>query len=212
MLTAELKSLKTIVFIAVAVAAFVGLPYYYRQAQLYKDRTEQVTQYALIARDSAIVYKNKFGDAVSQVETARLDAHNMKALKEDLAEITDRFNSINKRLANLEYASKVTLSAVTTLEGVSKDTVVMIDSVEVPAFQFSAFDQYYKVEGLVIPSLKKVTVTPSFSAEIYAVTYWKRKHKFLGIRFGRKEYKSEITSNNPYVKFSDYKVVTKKWD
>jgi hypothetical protein len=185
---------------------------YYRQNQLNKDRVDQVTQYALILRDSAVVYKNKYGDAVTQVETARLDAHNMKGLKEQLEDITSRFNDINKRLANVEYASKATLSVVAKLEGVSSDTVVVVDSVEVPAFQFSAFDPYFKVEGVVIPSLKKVTVTPSFSAEVYAITYWKRKHKFLGIRFGKKQYKSEITSSNPYLKFSDYKVVTKKWD
>ena len=207
---ASVKSLKYIVIGVILFITFVGFPYYYKQAQLYKDRADQVAQYALILRDSAIVYKNKYGDAVVQVETARLDAHSMKALKEDLAEITEKFNSVNKRLANLEYASKATLVAVANLEGTTTDTTVVVNSVEVPAFQFSAFDPYFKVEGLVIPSLKKVTVTPSFTAEVYAITYWKRRHKFLGISFGKKEFKSEITSNNPYLKFTDYKVVTKK--
>lgn len=204
------KVLQTILLIAVGLAAFVGFPYYYKQNQLNKDRVDQVTRYALIDRDSAIIYKNKYEQAVYQVETARLDKQTIKALREDLQEITSRFDGVNKRLNNVESLSKVTISAVASLQGTSQDTVLVRDSVAVAAFQFEAFDPHFRVEGVVIPTLKKVEVTPTFSANVYAVTYWKRKHKFLGMRFGKKEYRSEITSDNPYLKFSDYKVVMRK--
>jgi len=207
-----LNSFKWIVLIATALAAFIGFPYYYQQNQINKDRVNQVTQYALIVRDSAIVYKNKYDNAVVQVETARLDNVTMSKLREDLKDITSRFDGVNKRLNNVESLSKTTLSAVTTLEGNLQDTVVVRDSVKIAAYKFSLGDQYYKVTGIATPALKRVTITPSFKANIYAITKWKRKHKVLGIRFGIKEYKSEITSDNPYLEFTDHKIVVKKWD
>lgn len=207
-----LNAFKWVVLAAMALAAFVGFPYYYQQNQINKDRVNQVTQYALIVRDSAIVYKNQYGNAVVQIEAARLDNVTMSKLREDLKEITSRFDGVNKRLNNVESLSKTTLVAVTTLEGEMQDTVVVKDSVQINAYKFSLGDKYYQVEGLAIPALKQVTVTPSFSATTYSITYWKRKHRVLGIRFGKKQYKSEITSDNPYLKFSDHKVVIKKWD
>ena len=206
------ENVRTLIIIVFGIGTLVVTPWLYSQWRKEKDRVSQVTQYALIARDSALVYKNKYDQSVTQVEAARLDNQTMKGLKKDLEEITSRFDNLNKRLNNVEQLSKVTLTAVTTLQGVAKDTVVLRDSVALPAFRFSAFDPHFKVEGIVVPSTKEVSVTPSFQANVYAVTYWKRRHSFLGVRFGRKEYKSEITSDNPYLKFSDYKVVTKKWE
>lgn len=205
-----IKNLRDVVIVLLGVGTLVLLPYYYNQNRLNKDRVQQVTSYALMARDSALVYKNKYDQAVVQVEAARLDKQTIASLREDLKEITDRFDGVNKRLNNVESLSKVTIAAIANLEGTATDTVIVRDSIELPAFQFQAFDPHFKVEGIVIPSLKKVEVTPSFSANIYAVTYWKRKHRFLGISFGKKEFRSEITSDNPYLKLTDYKVVTRK--
>jgi hypothetical protein len=205
------NTLKYSVLIAMGLAAFVGFPYYYQQNQLNKDRADQIANYALIARDSAIIYKNKYDQAVTQVEAARLDNASLGKLREDLEDITSQFEGINKRLNNVESLSKVTLSAVTNLKGDLADTVIVKDSVKVDAYKFSLGDKYYSVTGIAIPSLKTIELTPSFNADISTAAFWKRKHRFFGIRFGKKEYTAQITSDNPYVKFSNYKFVLKKW-
>jgi len=207
---AHLQTLKWAIGIAIVLAALVGFPYYYKQNQLNKARLNEVVDYALIARDSAIVYKNKYNQAVTQVEASRLDKETIGKLRGDLEEITSRFDGINKKLNNVEQLSKATINAVAEFKGELADTVIVKDSIDRPAYKFEVGDQYFHVEGLAIPSLKQVTIKPTFAAEIYAATYWKRKHKFLGIRFGKKEYRSEITSDNPYLTIPKYKVVTKK--
>lgn len=207
---AHLKFLKWIVIAGVLLAAFVGFPYYYQQNELNKQRTSQAITFFMVARDSAILYQNKYKETVTQVEAARVDAATLSKLREDLKDITSRFDNLNKKLNNVEQLSKTTVAAVAEFSGGLVDTVVVRDSAQVAAFKFEVGDQHFQVEGLAIPSLKQVQLKPSFSAEIYAVTYWQRKRKFLGIRFGKKEYKSEITSDNPYLKVSQHRVVIRK--
>jgi hypothetical protein len=207
------QKIKYVVVGVLLFSTLVLLPYYYRLNTLNKDRFEQVTQYALISRDSAIIYRNKYEQAVVQVRIARLDRAAMAALREDLKnEITDRFNGVNKRLNNVEAMSKVTLTAIASLKTIATDTVILRDSIALTAWKFSAYDPYFRVDGLVYPTTKEVIVNPFFTANVYAINYWKRPHKFLGIRFGKKQYKAEITSDNPYVNFSDYKVIIRKWE
>jgi hypothetical protein len=206
----KLEHIKVAAWLVTAFLIFGALPYYYRQARINADRVSQVVSYALSQRDSAIMYKNRYGQAVYQIQTQRLDQETMAKLRRDLVDITSRFNGLNKKLNNVEQLSQVTLTAVGNLQGSVTDTVVVRDSVSVNAFQFAAQDKWFTVTGLVIPEQKKVEVTPSFTANVYAVSYWQRK-RILGLRIGKKEYKSEITSDNPYLKFSDYKVVSKKW-
>jgi hypothetical protein len=45
------------------------------------------------------------------------------------------------------------------------------------------------------------------NAEIGVTEYWERTHKFLGIKYGKKTYHTDLSTNNPYIKISNAKSV-----
>lgn len=204
-----IANLKISAIVVLCVGCFVVLPYVYRQNQKNKTRVDDLVAYTRIQNDSAVVYQNRYNALVYQYDVARMDQQTMAKIREELAGITGRFNNLKDKLNNVESLSKTTLSAVSEMRGTMVDTVIVRDSVPTDAWRFNVGDSLYSVSGVVIPSTKEITVTPALRAEIYQVVYWRRK-KFLFLRIGKKELKTEITSNNPYVTISGHKVITKR--
>lgn len=80
------------------------------------------------------------------------------------------------------------------------DTVTGLDRT-VNRFEWS--DEWMKVSGYV--DTADIHMDYSATVPLNISTYWKRKHKFLGIKFGRKVHFVDATSANPNIDITGLK-------
>jgi hypothetical protein len=161
-----------------------------------------------IRRDSIELsyYKSKYNTEIAKSERLTLSVYNAQKLinTERLAWIK-QFNGVNKRLNNLENTTKTTAQLVANFKiPLSDTTIVQPDSTVLRARKFNNNNKWIELNGIILPDT--VNIQPVVNVPIQEVLYWQRK-KFLFLRIGKKEYFSEVTSPNPYVKFTQHEVI-----
>lgn len=71
--------------------------------------------------------------------------------------------------------------------------------------EFTWGDGFMHVTGIVFPD--SVNITWSLDESFTTTSYWKRKHHFLGIGWGKKIYYFDATCNNPNVSITGLKAI-----
>jgi hypothetical protein len=178
----------------------------YRQNHRLRLERDQAISFDLARQDTVKQIRQENGKLVSQVEVQDLTIRNTRQLQSDerLTWIT-QFESVNKRLNNVEQASRFTAKVVANFKIPLRDTtIVMADSTVQHIRTFDNHDEWVRVSGVIMPDT--IEVIPYVKIQIKAVLLWERKHKFLGIRFGKKEYFAEGMTDNPYATITGMEV------
>jgi cell division protein FtsL len=193
-----------------------------------KEEKNQLIDYNLTKSDSLKYYKSKDGQEVAVAPIIDLTTRNARALQTDeRVGFVKKFKGVNKRLNNVEEASRTEAIAkgkfkmnivggkeVSDWSGVVTGTVTPSDSSEFTFFvnedaesprTFNNNDKWFNIKGTITKD--SIEVIPYVPIPLEEVRIWERKHKLLGIRFGRKIYTSQITSPNPYVKIISHEVI-----
>jgi len=187
----------TIIQIVVILMA-LSAPFFALKWRDAEGRETMVSQYA-IAKDKEIeYYRNSLNEQVAKTDAVLLETKSLKKLAEDNSlKWLKEFEGVKKNLRNVEVATNLNTQTIAEFTATGTDTTILIDSVETPAFTFVNKNEWIDESGTVIPSLKKVDTKIKVTVPIEAVLYWERK-KVIGLRIGRKQYKVEVKSKNPY--------------
>jgi hypothetical protein len=179
----------------------------WRQLNKARDERDQAVEFNNIRDDSLQYFRNKAGHEVARAQVSELSASNARAMLEDerLAWIRN-FESVNKRLNNIEQASRTTAVAMGNFRIPLRDTMILnIDSFLTKVKTFDNHNEWFRIRGMVLEDT--VVTTPIIPVPLQSVLTWQRKRKLLGIRFGRKQWFSETASENPYVKITKHEVI-----
>jgi hypothetical protein len=177
------------------------------QVDKLRNEKNQAIAYIKAGNDSTTYYRNAHGIEVAKNEVLDLTVRNAKDLQDDerLAWIRN-FESVNKRLNNIEQASRTTMQIVGDFKiPLGDTTIVNIDSTITRARKFDNHNEWFRIKGIVTSD--SIVTTPYIPVPLESVIVWERKHKFLGIRFGKKQYSSETSSPNPYVHILKHEVI-----
>lgn len=172
----------------------------------WKTARHERDEFATIATHQAgrvTHFENKYKEMVTKTQAAMVSEDNVKRLSETKElEYLKHIEGLKKSMRNFENSS------------VFEAEVKLPDSVLVPYavkdtslhfFRWLVMDKYNRIEAVVLD-------TPVFDMKvpINVVTYWERKRKFLGIRFGRKEYFTEAYSPNKLVRIDSVASVVRR--
>lgn len=211
---------KLTLFLAVIVMILgTSLSFMVKRISILKEERDQSLDYIKSKDDSITYYVNAYGRQTARLKTSELTNRNMKELMETRElEWVKQFRSVKKNAKNLESASQVGAVATGTFSMplelnefylFDKDGNLVkkpIDTVAVcPTRHFDNHNEWFRIQGKV--TADSIVVTPMVPIKLESVVTWERKRKFLGIRFGKKEYYSEISSPNPYVEITEVKVI-----
>lgn len=157
--------------------------------------------------DTVSYYQNKLDRETARSSVIELSARNASRLRDTRElEWLRQFEGVNKRLNNVEQASKVTARVVGNFKIPLGDTTIFnFDNTMVKARKFDNKDKWLRNWGIVLPDTVVSHVT--MDVPIESAIFWQRKHKFLGMRFGKKLWTSEAASPNPYAHITENKII-----
>lgn len=202
---------KLTLFLAVIVMILgISMSFMVKRISILKEERDQSLDYIKSKDDSITYYVNAYGRQTARLKTSELTNRNMKELMETRElEWVKQFKSVKKNAKNLESASQVSAVATGLFSiplTVRDSNIVTIDTVHFcPTRHFDNHNEWFRIQGKV--TADSIVVTPMVPITLESVVVWERKRKFLGIRFGKKVYFSEISSPNPYVNITDVKVI-----
>lgn len=202
-----LKYAKWIGIGIVLFCAFGLMPYFYKRTQELKVQNKELADYATSKDNEVAYYTNKYNQQVAETETLRMSNESMEQVKEDFAELAEKFEGVKKNLKNVENVTRLTAEAVASFEIPTSEP--RIDTVlNTLVRDFDNKEEWFRVAGRV--SDTKIHIDSlHVPVPLDVVTYWKRK-KILFLRIGRKEYFTSATSENPYIKVTKLKAIVKK--
>ena len=196
--------------IALLVLGFIGMAARIRHQAKRIDTlaTEraQALLYAKTQKANATTYQNKYNRETVKTSVLDLSLYNAKELIDtERMGFISQFNGINKRLNNLVQATNTTALFVRSWKLPLRDTVLHsspfggrgVDSTIVKAQAFAYMDSLNTIRGIIYGN--EIFPIVEIKVPIQRVDYWERK-KILGLRIGRKQWYSDVTSTNPFVK------------
>lgn len=175
----------------------------------YKDKATQNA----IGRDEAIriatgraqeteVYRNKLGDTVRITRAAEVNLENFRALqKTKELEWMNKFERLRKSQKNVNAAGSI--GSHFNSGAIEHDTVyVPCDTTGmVRAFKYHYQDAFNNIQATVLD-----TPRLDIRDKLYWVMEWERAHKFLFVRWGKKEWFQEVTNSNKLIKIDSQSV------
>src|SRR5690554_3066904 len=172
---------------------------------------DQAIQYSLAKDDSIQYLQTKLGQAAAKSKVQDLTINNLRRLQEDkeLAWIR-QIEGVNRRLNNVEQISSTTAQAVGSFKMGLRDSIIYADEdvskvnpISVSFFSFE--DNWANIKGYFADSAYISDLR--IDLKLQSVVYWERKHRFLGIRFGKKQWFQQTTTDNPYVTILDDQLI-----
>lgn len=164
----------------------------YGKLTVKRDENKQLVAFSSRLSDSVEYYRDKSGIAIARSKVLLLTLENVKALQKSgqLAGLK-KFKGLKKNLGNLESSIEIDIED------------------KAPCLQFS------DVGEIGNPLVDSILSLPSYDSSqqqarhinIEGVVYDQRKRKLLGIRFGKREWFAEFTSNDPNVKILKQRVI-----
>jgi hypothetical protein len=193
------------------VVIIVGLCFViFRYHNLYSRMKSQKDNIQLLyskKMDEVDTYRNRFNNVVTRNEAIQLENRTIKALVKDgeLAQLK-QLEGLNRRMNNLEFAYKITARALDSVRIHLQDTsrFYIDDKGDTVLFKSTSFrytDKWASFKGVQV-SPDSLVLNYSINAPLTGAMYWKRKTPILWI-FSKKEYWSEITSENPHVQIPE---------
>lgn len=198
-----------IIILLLLGGGFITVSFLYKQAI---DERDQAISFNNARGDSLKHFVNKAGEASVRASVSDLSAANARKMADDerLSWIR-KFEAVNKRLNNIEQATRTTAVATANFRIPLRDTIIWKkfnlnkDSTQVLARSFDNHIEWFRIRGFVLSDT--VVTDPYVPIELQTVFLWERKRKILGIRFGRKQWFSESASTNPYVEIKKHEVI-----
>lgn len=176
-----------------------------RRLEIMKVERDQLVQYSLEKSDSIEYLKTKNGQIIARSTVQDLTIRNLRKLSDNLPWIK-QFEGVNRRLNNVEQATKLTAQVVGNFQFPLRDTTIInLDSIVTKAKVFNNKDKWFPIKGVVFSD--SITTTSKIPVPLQSILLWERKHKFLGIKFGRKKWTNQTTSENPYVKITEHQII-----
>lgn len=173
--------------------------YLFERNKELREEKENVILFA--KQDSAKLttyYTNKLGEEVAKTQAIVLTSSDAKDLQntEKLAFLSE-FEGLNKRLNNLDVATRTTARLVAEFKiPLGDTTIIMPDSSRLKARNFDNHNEWIELKGTIFPD--SVVIKPVVTVPLVSVDYWQRR-KILFFRIGKKDWFHETTSKNPYV-------------
>lgn len=180
--------------------------------QRVKKERNQAIEFSNARQDSIEYFKNAWGRETARSAVLDLTIRNARRLQSDerLAWVR-QFESVNKRMNNLESATRTVARAVgefkipidtTTQQGWTwlDDSTWLQPNVRT----FDNHNEWIHIRGTI--TADTVVVYADAKVPIESVVVFERK-KFLGLRIGRKQWFTESASPNPYVKITESTVI-----
>lgn len=187
------------VIIIVAAAAGVALYSHFlrREVERLRANNEALTE-------SVLLYRTRLGSSAASVGALRLTLGELRTQHEDaLAEIRE----LRIRLRNVEsYARNVTTTTY-------RDTLILntIDSTNsaLPTREFRYADAWLNLTGLIWGDTLRVEMQ---SRDTLHQVIHRIPRRFLGIPFGIKSLRQEISSSNPHTQliYSEYLTIERR--
>lgn len=196
-------------FIAIAGTLIFILVLQSGKIRRLTTEVSQAVKFATATSDSVTHYRNKAGIITARAQVLELSL----GLTQDLVSsqrlaFVKQFEGVSKRLKNLEMATSTTavLAASWRLHG--RDTTISRaingrDTLE--TVRFYSYSDSLNSAVLIGDSLSLKIIVP-----IQSALFWQRPKKFLGIRYGRKKWVSDVASTNPFVIIKQHEVIRVK--
>lgn len=191
----------------VLFCAFILMPYFYKRTQELKAQNNELADYATSKDTEVKYYVNKYNQQVAETETIRMSNESLKQVKEDFADLAEKFEGVKKNLKNVENVTRLTAEAVANFEVPTSEPRIDTTLNEMVR-DFDNNEEWFRVAGRVSDN-KVYLDSLHVPVPLDVVTYWKRK-KILFLRIGRKEYSTSATSENPYITVTKLKAIVKK--
>lgn len=170
----------------------------YKRGQEFKTQADENLSLANDRARQATEYRNKNGVLVSHNTVLTIQRDNArKLLSSEEFEWTTKFDGLKKNLKNLTQTTKLEIRIDTVLH-IRKDTV------DRPGMAQILLDDKYNYLAIDSTGSK---IELRVEAPVQGVMYWERPHKFLFIRWGKKQYSSEFTCLNPLVHISNHEII-----
>lgn len=188
-----------IAFAAVATLIISNVIHLRIESGLRTERDQVIT---FARRDSAAAqdYINKYSHQVRRTEETELTLRNARQLAgtERLSFLRE-LQGVKSNLKNLEAAVSLQTRTAATVQAASADTIVVVKGDTIHTHKFGYVDEFNSIRGLLIGDTTLVNVT--INTPIYGAVYWERS-RILGLRIGRKNYFSEFTTPNTWVRIT----------
>lgn len=174
--------------------------------QQLKTERNQLLQFAQRDSSSLVDITNELGHQTQRAELTELSLRNaQELLNTQRLSFIKEFSAVKASLRNLETAVQVQATATADLKLSTKDTTIVIAGDTVKTRKFGYLDDYNKVSGYLSGDTT-VMIAARIQVPIQGVVYWQRR-KWLFLRVGRKEYYSQFTSPNSWVKIQNSEVI-----
>ncbi len=182
------------------------LHHYYDKYKIEKAEKENVILLHSKAIEQVEHYKNAYGHIVAKNEAIVLENRDIKELvKNGNLAWMNELQGIKKNLKNLEFAYKITTHVMDSLSVMLLDTtrfyIVKGDTIRFEAKDWEYTDKWGKFSAKqLMPN--KIDFKYDITVPLDGALIWKRKHPYLWI-LSKKEYSSELYSENPHVKVTE---------
>lgn len=163
-----------------------------------KKKLKEVKNAIQLSTDSSKYWKDQYGQEHIQKQQLIASKETLDFLYKGYIDSVSTLLKIkNKQISelvkiNIEYSGKGSTQ-------IKHDTIRTTDSFYVQQ-SFNWRDEYFNIDGILFND----TISLKYTGEIPInyTSFWKRKHKLLGIKYGRKIYYIDVYSTNKSVKLS----------
>lgn len=177
-----------------------------------KKENRSYVEFNQVFQDSLKITKTKLNTEAVKVKVANMELSTIKKMSEDQRlEFIHQFESVNRKLKNLEAAAKVNATSRISIAAPLRDTLIVVHQDSASARHFHYKDKYNLVQGIVYSdstSLSVITEVPLEGVVVTERDNWRlfgKERKWLP--FGRKRLVAEFTSPNQNVRITDIKIL-----
>lgn len=151
-------------------------------------------------QESVERYRTADSLSAAGVAALRLERDELAGQRARLAE---QVEALGIKLRRVEAAAATATVTEIEVETVVRDTVIIVDSAPVPARAFRWSDPWTNVGGVLTADSVRLQLA---AVDTIIQVVHRVPRRFLGIRFGTKGIRQEVTSRNPHttVVFTEY--------
>lgn len=205
---------------SVILALIAGIWLTSRSNRKLRADKSRLSHALVVSGDSLKHYRNSHGNLVSKIGVIELEKKELRRLYEaGQYEWIRQFESVNKRLKNLEMAQSV---GVKVTERISSG-MVAIDSLRVESgldtIRIQAYKLQYATDFTTLRGIVTIDSSAHFSGDLevkvplqQVITTYREGWKLFGKRrswlpFGRRRYETEVMSLNPNAKIDHIETI-----
>jgi hypothetical protein len=169
-----------------------------------KDENKSLIEFNEVFQDSVEVTTTKLNTQAAKVQVVSMELETVRKMSEDYRlEFISQFNSVHKKLKNLEAAAQIQAVNRISIAAPLRDTI-FIDSLAGKTFKWT--DQYNQVSGAILKdsiAINLISQVPIEGVVIEERENWRlfgKERKWLP--FGKKRLSAELTSPNRSVQIT----------